>query len=430
MARGLTGAITNLNTSRDNYVTREEFNAFTDKFISARVVDIIYDENSPDFAPSGEWNGIGTIKYEVVDYQTQKGKAVGFARPLYGNILQYPLKNEIVFLFKLPGNSLNTTSDSEDYYYINSVSIWNHPHHNAMPNIVQESTPDSQKQDYNQIEGGSARRIEDGSTEINLNGESGGTFVEKTNIHPILPFAGDVILEGRFGNSFRLGNTAKTTSEYANNWSEEGADGDPITIVRNGQSDESSDEGWLPTTEDINTDKSSIYLTSTQKIPVTAVENYEAFTEAPEAPGEYIGNQVILNSGRLVLNANLESVIISGQKSIALSSNENIGISTNKDIVLTGAVVRLGDKEADHPVLLGDDFLDQFANLIDGLDSITRYLAQAQIFPGGAAAPWLPMIASATQFRASLKAIKGLLGKDPPGSRKSSPLLSKVTNTA
>ena len=40
------------------------------------------------------------------------------------------------------------------------------------------------------------------------------------NIHPILPFAGDKIVEGRFGNSIRLGSTATTDGEIKNNWSE------------------------------------------------------------------------------------------------------------------------------------------------------------------------------------------------------------------
>jgi hypothetical protein len=43
--------------------------------------------------------------------------------------------------------------------------------------------------------------------------------------------------------------------------------GDPITILRNGQPTKTSPEGWIPITENINNDLSSIYLTSTQKIP-------------------------------------------------------------------------------------------------------------------------------------------------------------------
>lgn len=409
----------------------KELQDLKDKFIPARVKNIILDENSQNFEELGGWTSVGNIEFELVDYQTPGAVSQGVAAPMFSSTKQYPLAEEIVFLVKLPSENLGVHSDSTKYYYLPPLSIWNHPHQNANPNQVQDSqSPDSQNKSTSQISAGATSKSGNSEKDLDFNGQSGGTFEEKGNIHPVLPFTGDVIVEGRYGNSIRLGNTSKTTSEYKNNWSEEGENGSPITIIKNGQPDEVSDEGWLPCTEDINTDKSSLYLTSTQKIPVTTVENYEAFAEPPEAPTEHIGNQAILNSGRLILNANLDSVLISGMKSIALSANEDIGISSNGNVVLTGASVKLGDKEADHPVILGDDFLDQFANLVDGLDTVVRYLAQAQIFPGGAAAPWLPMVAAATSFRASLKAIKGQLGSDPPGSRKNSPLLSKVTNTA
>jgi hypothetical protein len=40
----------------------------------------------------------------------------------------------------------------------------------------------------------------DQSTEIFL----GTTFKERSNIHPLLPFEGDVIQEGRWGNSILM----------------------------------------------------------------------------------------------------------------------------------------------------------------------------------------------------------------------------------
>ncbi len=49
----------------------------------------------------------------------------------------------------------------------------------------------------------------------------------------------------------------------------EGTNGDPILIIRNGQGTQ-NEEGWVPTVEDINNDESSIYATSTQKIPLKA----------------------------------------------------------------------------------------------------------------------------------------------------------------
>ena len=71
----------------------------------------------------------------------------------------------------------------------------------------------------------------------------------------LLAFAGDIIVEGRWGNSIRFGSTAKTDNIiYTNNWSNTGDNGDPITILRNGQPIDSPDNGFTPIIEDINKD--------------------------------------------------------------------------------------------------------------------------------------------------------------------------------
>ena len=149
---------------------------------------------------------------------------------------------------------------------------------------------------------GNHRRVTDQSTEINL----GNTFIERSNIHPLLPFEGDTIYEGRWGNSIRIGSTIKLkppVNSSLNNWSSVGTSGDPIMILRNGQGIQ-TDQGWIPTTEDINNDESSIYLASTQKIPLKASStNYTSYTNyIPQKPDQYAGKQIMVNSGRLVFN--------------------------------------------------------------------------------------------------------------------------------
>ena len=102
-------------------------------------------------------------------------------------------------------------------------------------------------------------------TGVNL----GKYFQEALNIKPLLPYEGDYIIEGRFGNSIRLGSTnigEDIPDENNNNWSSTGNTGDPITIIRNGQSNELDDKGWVPTIEDINDDLTSLYLTSNQQL--------------------------------------------------------------------------------------------------------------------------------------------------------------------
>ena len=388
---------------------------------TGRVLNVILDENSNNFESYGEWNGIGTIEFEIVNYQSSREGGKTIATPLLSNNKKYPLVNELVLIFRLPDTGLGVRTGSEKFYYLNTLSLWNHPHHNAYPNPLKPQS-DEQTQDYAQTQGGNVRRVKDGSTEIDLNGESGGTFVEETNIHPILPFAGDVIVEGRFSNSIRLGNTAKTDSKYANNWSENGDDGSPITIIRNGQPEDSSDEGWLPITEDINKDLSSIYLTNDQKIPLELDnETYEAFDESPISTPEYLENQIILNSGRLVLNAKTNSVLISANKQIAITSIGTVGISSDTNITLSSPEVNLGSKDADQSLILGNDFMKQFESLLKGIKNVCSALEKNQNWPGGSPVPNIPTNSAAANTKMVAQSILNLVKNDK--------LISKVSRT-
>ena len=352
------------------------------RLIPARVIDVILDETHPDFLNLGEWNSIGIIKYELINFPEGEQVTRKIAKPLLANIKTFPLKNEIVFLIKLPDtDSLNNLTDNETYYYLTLISMWNHPHHNAFPNPLNNNTiSESQRKDYKSIEDGNVRRVTDNSTEINLNStnNSGGKFVEKINIHPILPFTGDNIFEGRFGNSIRLGSTIKSNSIYQNNWSTIGNEGDPIIIIKNGQPTNSSDEGWLPIVENINNDLSSIYFTSTQKLPINVSSlNYTGIRSeyTPIFPQSYNFPQIILNSSRLLLNSTTDSILLSSKKVIALSAIEDIGINSRGNISLSSKGVRLGGSEANESLILGDSFMKQFNVLLDSLNLLSEALA-------------------------------------------------------
>ena len=350
------------------------------QFITARVTDIIISNTHPLFNEYGGWSGLGTIFFEPINNLVSKSttKTNPVATPLLPFLKNYPLINELVVLFNIPGKNISKSTNSTNilqYYYLNSVGVWNHPHHNAYPNLIDPKKDANQDINYNQIENGIIRRTTDFSGDLNLNSPltEKGSFVEKTNIHPLLPFAGDNIYEGRWGNSLRFGSTVPSTSisgssnslEYQNNWSFVGKNGDPITILRNGQPKDASNAGWLPIIEDISEDLSSIYMTSYQQIPLRAAnENYSALSPEPLLPREYFNPQVILNSGRLVFNASTDSIIASAQDSISLSSNKQIGI-TSENINISADSIKLGGPTANDPALLGGAFINQFKILVE-----------------------------------------------------------------
>ena len=73
------------------------------------------------------------------------------------------------------------------------------------------------------------------------------------------------MFEGRYGQSIRFGSTI-SGSHQPNNWSNEGERGNPITIIRNGQTEDPTKASFEHILEDVNEDNSSIYLCSNQQI--------------------------------------------------------------------------------------------------------------------------------------------------------------------
>jgi len=332
-------------------------------FEVAIVEDIVLNDKSYYFGIAGGWNGIGTVAFKKLKGGNYQSK--GFAKPYFSNFINYPLKNELIYIFSLPSPDIQSNNYQEVYYYITPLNIWNSNHHNGIPNIFEnKDLPDSQKRDYIQTSLGSVRRVEDGSSGIDL----GNTFEEKSNIKPLVKYEGDVIVEGRFGNSIRFGSSVRDdNNEPLNTWSKDGQNGDPITILRNGQSPSAGSVGFLPTEELINGDLSSIYLTSTQKLyslilPKTKYSSYK--NNPPIQPKEYIQNQIIIKSGRLVFSSDIDHILLSSKKSINLSAIESINLESDNDIILDAIKIYLGDKDATEPLLKGNITYEILKSLI------------------------------------------------------------------
>ena len=365
------------------------------KVIPARVTAIVLDESHPNFNTYGGWTSIGTINFEFINETEASDKNNPIARPFFNQFKNPPLVNEIVLLLYLPDKNKGTSDTSKIYYYLNAISIWNHPHHNAYPNVYEYGSDKSNKNDYQAILGGVIKKTKNNSKSIDLNGpnNTGGNFEEKSNIRPLITFTGDNIFEGRFGNSIRLGSTVKSTSLFRNNWSEFNNEGDPIIILRNTRALSSEDTGFIPTVENINSDDSSIYLTTTQNLPISASStNYTAISEdqTPEFPGTYSKPQAILNSGRILLNSTDDSILLSSKKIIALSSLKDIGLSSRESITLSAESINLGGTNASQPAVLGDTFLKSLKSLTSALQSLANAINND------------PKVAPTTQFAGNI----------------------------
>ena len=216
--------------------------------VKGRVYSVIMDENHfffkdvlGDFDPTYigyiYWGKVnlklgGLSREDILKY-------CDLAKPYFNWLTYTPLTTEIVDLVKAPSdkhyNALGGTHTNVEYFYYPPINVWNNSSGNPLP-----SEPDIQ--------------LVNGDLPL---GEY--TTEDKVmNTKNMLPFEGDMILEGRFGNSIRFGSS---TPRGKNNWSENDSEGDPITIISNGQTPQGS-----AAVEDINGDASSIYLTSNQNI--------------------------------------------------------------------------------------------------------------------------------------------------------------------
>ena len=357
------------------------------KFVSLNGKD--YPVNWKEY---GEYAGMGGILFEELNNPSGKPlKSLSFALPLYSNIKFLPLINEIVYIISLPDPSTReNVNGGKQFYYFQSINIWNSIHHNALPNTLE--TEDTNSENYSKTESGVELQTDSNNTDINL----GITFKERSGIRNLQPYEGDVLIEGRWGNTIRFGSTVNNSTP-SNPWSNSGVSGEPITIIKNGQT-ETNDDPWIPQVENINTDKSSVYLTSNQQIPIGAAStDYSSYTpsfgEVPSSPSSYNGSQVIVNSGRLLFNSKNDHILLSSARTISFGAQKGFNFDTPSNFVVkVGTKIMLGDKDEDttEPLILGDKFLDDFQKLLNNVISLTSALGTV-----GTPVPYQPNIAVA-----------------------------------
>ena len=330
---------------------------------------------------------------------------------MFSNLKFYPLINEVVAILTMvdPLESQNPTKTSSKLaFYFPPANLWNSQHHNALPDPL-VSNPFSGKKNLDQVQAGSPNRDNEEPTPIIL----GTTFKERSKIFPLYPYEGDHILEGRWGNSIRLGSTVKFNS-YPNNWSEEGEVGDPLIILRVNKEDPfSTQAGWSPTTEDTTNDMSSIYLTSTQKIPFFPSSfKTDSFGNdpSPTSPSEYQGNQIIVDSGRVILNAKQDGILLSSPNVIHLSSGDSINLDCSSNIVLSSDTVYLTSRYADERAVLGDALLLELQKLVPALQAVAQACTNAAAGPF----PVASLITAGPVLDSAVKEFKkALQGRNP-----------------
>jgi hypothetical protein len=353
------------------------------------VYSVILDETHPAIKDSNgnrKISYIGAIEYRFANNVASDDANLPIAFPFDKNFKNLPVVNESV-----------------EIYQNGSVSMYRRVGQDITPNINSDQTAitkhygektklDNKGNDYNKVQ-------TTGIVKTNVN-ESlqldgfGKYFKTERGIHRLKLYEGDSLVETRFGQSIRFSGYNNPKNVFS-----------PTVIIRNGESQITRKKPITESIlEDINKDGSIIAMTSDQYelsfLPGTVSETGTTdFQTAPTSfqqyPSKLIGDQILINSGRLIFSAKSAEMIFYSKKNYgfisdgAMSIDNALGIdvSVGGDInVLTndrsvhlytgnGSII-LGSQGLE-PLVKGQTLVDILGELIDTI------VAQQYLTPSG-----------------------------------------------
>lgn len=257
------------------------------------------------------------------------------AYPFDKNNFTFPIKGETVIILKIEG---------ETYYLPYSSTPYPNYREKVRLKVAAEPVDNS----INPTGGKDLRQTKETGGANNPNAkkdkENTGGYIVNEKIKFLNPKNGDTIIGGRVGNTIRF-------SEFF--LTEDGKTSSPGIFIRNKQNPEldSKPIGTLGE-ENINKDGTSVYITSGKiKIPFkeTIKKQKVAFKDFPSSD-KLKGDQLFVNSDRIVLSAKAKEFIIFGKGNTGIitdgrftvdsegdthiQSSSNIVLQTNRNIVL------------------------------------------------------------------------------------------------
>jgi|TARA_R110000822_G_scaffold6031_4_gene25389 hypothetical protein len=88
-------------------------------------------------------------------------------------------------------------------------------------------------------------------------------------------------------------------------------------------------------------------------------------------PSVYEGQQVVINSDRLLFNARTDSILLISDESVGISTNGTFNVDSSDITVINSPEIYLG-LDAVEPVVLGDTLLGLLEELCDALAAETH----------------------------------------------------------
>jgi len=284
------------------------------------------DDGTPDFSL------LGAIKARMINSQNDVHiDALTWIIPINTNIKEYPLIGEHVIVGNYAG----------ELYYFNKVNILNSINSNPFPGLSSMSSKIKTIDKAEVQATGIPNKTGAGSYKI------GDIFKENQQIRQIQPHEGDIIFNGRFGNTIRLGSDIKNDNMDS-----------PNIILRAGQLTDAKafdidtttieDTLFMPVEEDINADGSSIWITTKQEIKLepSTKELIDQFYSTLSKPiNTFEGKQIVLNSDRIIFNSKKEEIVGFAKKGIEFTTEKTFGIASARETIINSPTLLLGINE-------------------------------------------------------------------------------------
>ena len=319
----------------------------TDEFYELEpleVLDVHLDQTKSSFPTlsdgSPDYSFIGGVigRFCTSEQGLNIDKCKNF-KPINPNISSIPAVGEILIGVKYLG----------EYFFTSQLNLFGNPNFNTQHGISRLK----RKNTLESEEGIETPNSDDKGVEL-------GYYLKKSDdARKILPHEGDVILEGRFGNSIRIGSDIKNENSDS-----------PNIILNAGQTIEGDTK--VPIEEKIDTDGSSVYLTTNQKLEFTPG------VESKLVTGPYEGKNILISSDRIIFNTK-------NSGDIGMFSNNNVSIGAVSEVVIESPVTKIGSTTASEPMVLGnalETVLNDILTLIEtGLLAPT---GPVQVVPGQA----------------------------------------------
>ena len=232
-----------------------------------------------------------------------------YAQPLL-NFMHIPCVGEHILVTKGPSAMANPGAPSDRYYYVTPIPIHGNKHLNPLPKAFEIDKSGASGPSY-------AASAGPKSPPPGLPYKPGENFKEVDTVKNLQPYEGDILIEGRHGQSIRMSTgIGGSISHYKEPPFWKGDQGMPITILSNGHKPKGGPNDFV--IENPDDTNSIIILSSKQKIDLTPSQ--KNLGKGRKLPSKTDTSQVIISSDRLHFNANVDDIILSAKKDITTAT--------------------------------------------------------------------------------------------------------------